>query len=70
MVYKFVNLFVHQNMKDVIHKKPEICSYRFIQQSFNHHKQLWQDGNCVIFSGVLNLSCSVKKEWTMYCCEQ
>ena len=24
----------------------------------------------VIFSGVLNLSCLVNKEWTMYCCEQ
>ena len=24
----------------------------------------------VIFSSVLNLSCLVNKEWTMYCCEQ
>ena len=24
----------------------------------------------VIFSGVLNMSCLVNKEWTMYCCEQ
>ena len=24
----------------------------------------------VIFSGILNLSCLVNKEWTMYCCEQ
>ena len=24
----------------------------------------------VIYSGVLNLSCLVNKEWTMYCCEQ
>ena len=41
----------------------------------NLHRVLFRNnftdlGSNVIFSGVLNLSCLVNKEWTMYCCEQ
>ena len=38
------NHFVHQNVKDFIHKNSKINIYRFISQPFNHHKQLWQFG--------------------------
>ena len=45
MMYLFVNVFVHQQMEDFIHKNSKIGIYRFIQQSLDHHKHLWQVGN-------------------------
>ena len=47
VVYCFVISFVHQNVKDFIHKNLTICIYKFINQSFNYHTQLWQIGNLV-----------------------
>ena len=43
----FVNAFVHQNVKDFIHKNSKICIYRFFWKAFNHHIQLWQVCNLV-----------------------
>ena len=38
--------------------------------SFSYRLKLFTKNAIVIFSGVLNLSCLVNKEWTMYFCEQ
>ena len=47
MVYWFVNVFVHQYVDD------------FIQQSFHHHKQLWQVGRSHLEkNGLIDLAIS------------
>ena len=38
--------------------------------SVHKGKPKGRSDSSVIYFGVLNLSCLVNKEWTMYCCEQ
>ena len=45
MGYWFANAFVHQHVKDLVHKNSKLCIYIFVWQSFNHHIQFWQVGN-------------------------
>ena len=42
VVYGCVIAFIHQQVKDFVHKIPK---HKFIRQSFNYHIQLWQIGN-------------------------